>query len=182
MQKIKIMIKITNLLILSLFTLLSQDLFSQELTRYVVTNGEQPDEKFISSIRYGGIVNLTGDRMKMESPSPGKTFYIQKSKNQKKAAKIILISGLGIAAIGGIVQLNHENQRAGTFDFDFTGTWIAVAGGAVALMSVPFFICSGSNARKAAALSIGNQSIFIPQPNQTMARTDLPTLSFKIIF
>jgi hypothetical protein len=106
-------------------------------------------------------------------------YYIQKSKGQKKTALIILGSGLGIAALGGIVQL-VENSSA-EFYFDFTGAWIAIGGGCVSLFSIPFFISSGVNARKAATLTLNDQSIFIPQLN-TSARTNVPSASLRIKF
>jgi hypothetical protein len=106
-------------------------------------------------------------------------YYLQKSKGQKKTALIILGSGLGIAALGGLVYL-EENSGEG-FYFDFTGAWIAIGGGCVSLFSIPFFISSGVNARKAATLTLNDQSIFIPQLN-TSARTNVPSASLRIKF
>jgi hypothetical protein len=89
-----------------------------------------------------------------------------KSKKQKSIAWILLGSGLGIAAIGGIVQLNHEYSRAGGFNFDFTGAGIAVGGGIIALSGIPLFI-SSSNNKKKAELFIKNQTLNISPQIQT---------------
>lgn len=78
-----------------------------------------------------------------------------KSKTQKKNAWILLGAGVGIGALGGIVQLQHPD------DFDFTGTFIAFIGGAVALSSITLFISSAKNARKAATMVISMQRIFL---------------------
>jgi len=108
-------------------------------------------------------------------------YYLQRSKRQKSTARVLLFSGLGIAALGGIVQAANENDRNGGWNFDFTGAWIAIGGGCVSLFSIPFFISSGVNAGKAATLSLTEQPIFIPQLN-TSAQTNVPSASLRIKF
>ena len=110
-----------------------------------------------------------------------KDYYLQKSKNQKTAAWVLLGGGLGIAATGGIVQLIHENQsnNGSGLSFDFTGTWIAIGGGVVALSSIPFFIGSSKNKKKAASIAISNQNIFLPRQNSFALKTQ-PTFTLKI--
>lgn len=117
-----------------------------------------------------------------EQPATSHTndeYYLQKSKTQKKTGRIILYSGLGMAALGGIVQLAGNSNEG--FSFDFTGAWIAIGGGCVSLFSIPLFISSGVNARKAATLTLNEQSIFILQLNAS-ARTAVPSVSLKIKF
>lgn len=104
-------------------------------------------------------------------------LLFQKSKKQKTIAWILLGSGLGIAATGGILQLNHENHRAGSFNFNFTGTWIAIAGGVVSLSAIPFFISSGTNKRKA-QLMLKNESN--PSLGLVHNRRDFIALAVKI--
>jgi hypothetical protein len=108
-----------------------------------------------------------------------KDSYLQKSKGQKTTGWIILGTGLGIAATGGIVQLMHEDKSDGGFDFDFTGAFIAIGGGVVSLLSIPFFISSSINKRKAASITISNQNIFLPQQNSCALKTQ-PTIILKI--
>lgn len=107
-------------------------------------------------------------------------YYLQKSKRQKREARAILFSGLGIAALGGIVQAAHENDRNGGWNFDFMGAWIAIGGGGVGLFSIPFFISSGVNARKATTLTLSEQPIIISQPNTS--RTTVQSASLNIRF
>lgn len=108
-----------------------------------------------------------------------KDYYLQKSKGQKTIGWILLGTGLGIAATGGIVQLMHEGKSNGGFDFDFTGAYIAIGGGVVSLLSIPFFISSSINKRKAASITISNQNIFLPQQNSFALKTQ-PTIILKI--
>jgi len=117
----------------------------------------------------------------ISNPTFTKDYYMQKSKNQKTVAWVLLGSGLGIAATGGIVQLIHENKRAGGFDLDFTGAFIAIAGGVVILPSIPFFISSAKNGKKAVTITLSNQQT--PGLQQgTIVLTSQPTLSLKINF
>lgn len=96
-----------------------------------------------------------------------------KSKTQKKNAWILLGIGAGIGAIGGIVQLQHQD------DFDFSGAVIAIIGGAVALSSIPLFISSAKNARKAATMAISMQQIFSPNINELVTKYQ-PAFTLKI--
>lgn len=123
------------------------------------------------------VLNLFSQTTK--NPALTKDYYLQKSKNQKTVAWVLLGGGLGIAAAGGIVQLFHENQRNGGFNLDFTGAFIAIGGGVVALSSIPFFISSSKNKKIAASIAISNQNIFLPQQNSFALKTQ-PTLTLKI--
>lgn len=112
-----------------------------------------------------------------------KEYYLEKSEKQKKTAWRILGAGLGIAAIGGLVQLSKANQTSygSGFDFDFTGAYIAIGGGVVALASIPSFINSSKNKKLALALSINNSDFIIPQdPNLFIKKQ--PSLCLKLEF
>jgi hypothetical protein len=108
-----------------------------------------------------------------------KDDYLIKSKAQKTTAWILLGTGLGIAAAGGIVQLIAEDGRDGGWGFDFTGTYIAIGGGIVAASSIPFFISSSSNKKKAASVVISNRKIFLPRAN-SFSLTAQPTITLNI--
>ena len=56
-----------------------------------------------------------------------------------------------------------------------------IAGAATALGSIPFFISSAKNARRAAAISFNNQKILFPQQNTFVLKTQ-PTVTLKIMF
>jgi hypothetical protein len=73
----------------------------------------------------------------------------------------------------------HEIKRNGGFNLDFTGTWIAMGGGIVALSGIPFFISSSKNKKKAASITISNQSIILPRQNSFASITQA-NLTLKI--
>jgi hypothetical protein len=124
---------------------------------------------------------LTSYSKKEPAVSPILNEYALKtSKRQKTSAQTLLYSGLGIAALGGIIQLGHANNQSNSFDIDFTGTWIAIGGGCVSLVSVPLFISSGINKRKATTISLIEQPIFIQQI--PTASIKVPSASLKIKF
>jgi len=86
--------------------------------------------------------------------------YLQKSRNQKTGAWVLL--GLGVAGIisGIIIEANNVVDNTYSVFADEstnnTGTVVAVAGGCMALGSIPFFVASVKNKKKA-TLSISNQ-------------------------
>jgi hypothetical protein len=108
-----------------------------------------------------------------------KDYYLQESKRQNKIGLIVLCTGLGIAAAGGIVYIIHENNKDGVFDFDFTGAYIAGAGGVVSLASIPFFIMSSNNKKRAASVTLNNSPILLLQQNGLASKMQ-PTITLKI--
>lgn len=114
-----------------------------------------------------GPVNPSNSLFKM---TPGDLAYqndekidlFQKSRRQKTGAWVMM--GVGIAGVvtGVIVQATHDAEDVTNQIFgeesssNNTGTFIAVAGGAFALGSIPLFIASSRN-RTRANLSISLQ-------------------------
>jgi len=110
-----------------------------------------------------------------------KEYYLEKSKKQKKTAWRVLGAGLGIAAIGGLVQLSNSNQTSygSGFELDFTGAYIAIGGGVVSLASIPCFVNAAKNKKLAVALTIDNQNILLPQDNNFAIKKQ-PSLCLRI--
>lgn len=108
-----------------------------------------------------------------------KDYYLQKSKTQNKIGLIVLCTGLAIAAAGGIVYIIHEHNKDGWLDFDFTGAYIAAAGGAVSLASIPFFISASKNKKQAASLTLNNTPIPLLKQNGLASKMQ-PTITLKI--
>ena len=114
-------------------------------------------------------------------------IYLEKNNTRETAALIVLGAGLGIMITGFIVQSNHDtnippcNNFYGCWDFDFTGYGIAAIGGAMSLLSIPFFISSSKNKRKAGTLTLSNQQIYLPEPS-AIVLTSHPALTIKINF
>ncbi len=114
-----------------------------------------------------------------------KDHYLQKSKNQKTVGWVMLGGGVAMTTIGIIISTGQTNDPSNDpFGVDpFSGNEgaaiVAVAGLASALGSIPFFISSAKNARKAAKISFNNQRILFPQQNTFVLKTQ-PTLTLKI--
>ena len=73
--------------------------------------------------------------------------YVQKSKHQKTAAWIMLGGGLALAVTGVAVSASNWESSAGDV--------LLVIGGASMIGSIPFFIASGKNKKKARSMSAG---------------------------
>jgi hypothetical protein len=84
-----------------------------------------------------------------------KADYLKRSRNQKKAGWILLSAGSAtvITSIifpkGGLIA----DYSPAKYSFENLKTTLFIIGGSLNLSSVPFFIYSGKNKRKAAAVS-----------------------------
>jgi hypothetical protein len=104
-----------------------------------------------------------------------KQDYLNKSKNQKTIGWVMLGGGVVLATAGFIA---YGSQ----FDLSGRGEGYAIAGAAgigIALGSIPFFISSAKNARKAAEISFRNQQIVMPQQNMWVLKMQ-PAITLKI--
>ncbi len=82
-------------------------------------------------------------------------YYLGKSKRQNKGAKVMLIGGA--ALIGGGLLIG--NGKEASFDDAATGGIIGILGGALMIGSIPVFLNSAKNKRKAASLSFKRMSV-----------------------
>jgi hypothetical protein len=115
-----------------------------------------------------------------------KTDYLKKSKNQKTAAFVLL--GVGAALdIGGIIAtISNANKEIDNLFSENSvnhGTEYAlyIAGTASLLGSLPLFIVSKSNKKKALSLGINTQQ-FHQLKKSSLYAVNYPTLSVKIKF
>jgi hypothetical protein len=108
-----------------------------------------------------------------------KEDYLQKSKNQKTTGWVFLSAGIAITAVG-VIGFNNTYDDWSDNSTDTYGALI-LSGPLIALGSIPFFISSGSNARKAATLSLNYQPILIPNQG-SLAQSSQPALSVTITF
>ena len=112
--------------------------------------------------------------------------YLQKSKNQKTTGWILLGGGSAMALVGVILASNDNPKESNDLfgseiygsNFE-TGAGLMVAGLAADLISIPFFISSANNARKAASIGFDNQRIFLPEYNNLVAKTQ-PAIILRI--
>ena len=110
-----------------------------------------------------------------------KQDYLLKSKNQKTVGWVLLGSGAAMFFTGIIVGSSNSSDNPNEWfgpNFE-TGATILLGGIVAGLASIPFFISSASNARKAAIISFNNQKILLPQYGRTAVITQ-PSVMLKI--
>ena len=111
----------------------------------------------------------------MPSPALTKQDYLKKSKNQKTAVWVLLGGGTVLIGTGFLIGASEESS----FDDAATGGIIAAVGVLSAIGSIPLFIASGKNKRKAASLSFKNEMTPQLLKNSFVSRV-VPSLSLKI--
>jgi len=110
-----------------------------------------------------------------------KEYYLQKSKNKKTTAWILLGAGTTAIVVGLLVEKNGENSNdfySGTEQIG-AGALIAALGAVADIVSIPFFISAGKNKRLAATVSLND--IYLTQHN-SIAIKPQPALSVKLNF
>ena len=115
-----------------------------------------------------------------QAPEGSRDYYLQKSKNQKTAGWVLLGVGTAMAVGGGIGFSNNFELFDSTTKGDVYGG-IMLAGIVADLVSIPVFISSGRNARRAARVSVSSQLIDFPKGNNRYAKAH-PAISVKIPF
>ncbi|MBC6490371.1 hypothetical protein ACFSQD_08620 [Flavihumibacter stibioxidans] len=114
----------------------------------------------------------------MMDTSLSKSDYLLKSKNQKTAAWVMLGGGTALF-IAGVLIGNDTDEGEWFGDNLEKGIIVAGVGAGLALGSIPFFISSAMNKRRAAGLSIIHQKIMVPdQKSFKVARQ--PALSLTV--
>jgi len=101
-------------------------------------------------------VAASGQQTTVPSPALTKTDYLKKSKKQKTIAWTMLAGGMTIGFIG-LTQINLAGSDG---DINNTpGTIMFFTGVASSLASIPFFIASSKNKKKAMSVSLKNELI-----------------------
>lgn len=119
----------------------------------------------------------------------GKQDYLDKSRKQKTTGFIMAGGGVVLFAIGAGIYLESTSETVVSC-FTLTscssddgelggGAALTIIGGLAALGSIPVFISSGKNARKAAQISFKNEPTYIPKYVGNIPRA-IPSLSFSI--
>ena len=133
--------------------------------------------------------SFSGDTLNTETKSDLKTkqFYLQRSKNQKTTAWILLGGGTFMVIGGTIVLIGDAMAIIISIGKEGSGNLIGIASaiiytGIIAdLVSIPFFISASHNKRLAASLSFDNQRIY-SSPNNSFSSNVHPSLTLKIRF
>lgn len=107
------------------------------------------------------------------SPSRTKSDYLKKSKNQRTIA-FFLAGGGSIAWLAGLNKYMNQGDN-----IDGGGEAAMIIGGTAALASIPLFIISSKNKKKAMSMSFKNQ--MLPQFQGTgFIQRAVPSLHLKI--
>jgi hypothetical protein len=120
------------------------------------------------------------------TPNHSRDYYLKKSKNQKKAANILLAGGAVCILTAFLIPKGEEETNTGSFFREYKNDGIRSAFGGIGslsmLGSIPIYILSSKNKRKAnaATISFNNQKVLSPQQNTFVLKTQ-PTLTLKII-
>jgi len=125
------------------------------------------------------LITVTATYSQQSNPSPTltKQDYLQKSKKQKTAAWILLGGGLLSSALGS-VRTNPDGIWGG--DASNSNQTVFLVTGVIAISaSIPLFIASSKNKKKAASLSFKNEPIPRIQRNNLVNR-NMTTLTLKI--
>lgn len=108
--------------------------------------------------------------------------YLQKSKNQKTTAWIMLGGG-GALILTGIIIPKGELTHLGILDNDYKNDGIKnafVSSGTIAMLgSIPFFIMASKNKRKTASFSFKNKKMPQVQKGNLVDRA-IPSFNIKI--
>ena len=118
-----------------------------------------------------------------------KTDYLQKSKRQNKTGLVFLTAGAGLIITSVVIpkgELVEDNGCIGPYcdtkyKNDGLKSGFFIAGGVSALGSIPFFIASGKNKKKANAASAFLDIQKIPVLQQMgISNHSIPVLGLKI--
>lgn len=107
--------------------------------------------------------------------------YLRKAKNQKTAGKIVLAAGGAMAMTGILIAVSNLDFSTTRTD-DNTGNAadiIGYSGVTVMAASIPLFMASSKNKKKALSISFKNQTIPYIQSGLLIYKT-IPSLSIKI--
>jgi|SoiMethySBSTD1v2_1073268.scaffolds.fasta_scaffold12436_2 hypothetical protein len=123
------------------------------------------------------------------APSLTKQDYLDKSRKQKTAAWILLGGGAALIITGTILSANeveedYQNDPYNPFapltEADFDGPeWVFTTGIFAGLGSIPLFVASSRNRRKAMTVSLKNEQ-FQSLKNSSLVYKPMPAVSLKI--
>jgi len=120
-----------------------------------------------------------------------KTDYLHKSKKQKTAAWILLGGGIAMTITGTVIYHNAYNKAAEEDPFGTLltlgtnvnpgGAVLAIVGLLSTIGSIPLFIASGKNKRKASSVSTSFKMENAPVIQRaSLVKRSYPALSLKI--
>lgn len=120
-----------------------------------------------------------------QKKSFNQTDYLQKSKKQKRIAWILLGSGASLVITSALIpsKLTDEGVPGVFWDDKYSNDWgLLILPGTVAMLgSVPFFIASSKNKKKARTASVFINMERVPVLQQVKIKNQpLPALGIRI--
>jgi len=103
-----------------------------------------------------------------------KEYFIAKSKKQKAVAWTLLGTGAAAIISGAIIDNSNKGEEQ-----TYTGGFLEIGGVICTLTSIPFFISSSKNKKRAAALTINYQKMLLPVNNLFVLKKQ-PALTLKV--
>jgi hypothetical protein len=113
-----------------------------------------------------------------QAPAVSKDYYLKKSKSQRNAAWILLAGGTLTTVIAALGYIKNDINQ-GSNSAENTLVVLMWSGIAADVLSIPFFISSAKNKKRAAAIAINSQPIYLQQQGNVAVKMQ-PTLSLKI--
>lgn len=124
------------------------------------------------------------DTAKHALPQSNYDLALKKARNQKTAAWLFLGGGTGLAIVSAVIGTNVV-KNVGSQPIDKldaglqTGAALLLAGGACMVASIPFFISSGKN-RKRASVLLRNESTAML--GKLCFKQKFPAISIRLTF
>ncbi|HRX93546.1 MAG TPA: hypothetical protein P5158_05485 [Chitinophagaceae bacterium] len=134
------------------------------------------------------IATCYGQQLPQQSTPVPQTDYLLKSKNQKKGAWVLLGTGTSLGLIGiasfpkDYVWLDFWGTNTASAESSATFSGVLFVVGVVAtLTSIPLFIASGKNKRKAMRSSVGfkSEQLSLPFKSGSMQKS-MPAVAISI--
>ena len=107
-----------------------------------------------------------------------KQFYLNKSKSQKTTGFVLLAGDAALSVAGAIVFAQNYTFDDDDYERSQVGGVMAAIGSAAMLVSIPFFISSKTNSRRA-ALAFGTQTVPQQMPYRFAVQRQ-PSIGVKI--
>ena len=97
-------------------------------------------------------------------PEP-REYFLERSKKQKTTAWILLGTGATAIITGAIIDNSHKDEEQ-----SFTGGFVEVGGIICSLASIPFFISSSGNKKRAVIVTLNNRKVVPGKDNLLISR------------
>jgi len=137
-------------------------------------------KKILFSVLFASFMAATFSQQISSTVRTDTTDYLQKSRHQKTAAWILLGGGVAMVSSSLIVGLNEVANSSFFFDANLTGGSILFVGGlAAAAASIPFFISSAKNKRRAMSLSFKAEKSLI-LTSRGFGKKSFPAVAVKV--